>query len=175
MELTEQMRAVEDAKHAELLAQLRTTSDTPVPRRSLEILKALSENDIQQDPEWTRATIVVTSKEERYRINEQQSKLLARQNGCPRILWDKPINGIVAHSLAVDTNFIFSNCTQFTGVLVKGAPAYLQDNINPRKGLFNGTPVTLHSLVLDPNEDVTRVMCDIMNPKSDDVRLQINP
>ena len=60
MELTEQMRAVGDAKHAELLAQLRTTSDTPVPRRSLEILKALSENNIQQDPEWTRATIVVT-------------------------------------------------------------------------------------------------------------------
>ena len=47
MELTEQMRAVGDAKHAELL----------------EILKALSENDIQQDPEWTRTTIVVTSKE----------------------------------------------------------------------------------------------------------------
>ena len=63
MELTEQMRAVGDTKHAKLLAQLRTTSDTPDPRRSLEILKTLSENDIQQDPEWTRATIVVTSKE----------------------------------------------------------------------------------------------------------------
>ena len=164
------MRAVGDAKHAELLAQLRTTSDTPVPRRSLEILKALSENDIQQDPEWSRATIAVTSNEERYRINEQKSKLLAQQNGCPRILWDKPINKIVAHSLTVDnTNFIYNNYTQFIGVLVKGAPAYLQDNINPRKGLYNGTPVTLHSLVLDPNEDVTRVMCDIINPQSDDV------
>ena len=68
----------------------------------------------------------------------------------------------------MDTNFIFSNYTQFTGVLVKGAPAYLQDNINPRKGLSNDTAVTLHFLVLDPNEDVTRVMCDIMNPQSDD-------
>jgi hypothetical protein len=176
VDLTEQMRAAGDVKHAELLAHLRSTSDIPIPRRSLEILKTLSENDIQQDPEWTRATIVVTSNEERYRIIEQQSILLARQNGCPRILWNKPINGIVAHSLTVDdTNFIYTNYTQFTGVFVEGAPAYLQDNINPRKGLSNGTPVTLHSLVLDPNEDVARVMRHMMNPQLEDVRLQFNP
>ena len=42
------------------------------------------------------------------------------------------------------------------GVFVPGTPAFLTENINPHHGLTNGTPVTLHSLILDPEEDVRR-------------------
>ena len=41
---------------------------------------------------------------------------------------------------------------------VPGSDAFLTANINPRLGLANGSPVTCHSLVLDPNSsDFERV------------------
>lgn len=171
------MRAADDLKHAEFLNQLRSSStSTSISNESLSVLKSLTKEDIEKNNSWTQATIVVTSNEERCRINEQQSKALSKRNNCPRILWNKPIDGIVANSLTLeDTNYIYNNYTQFTGVFVKGAPAYLQDNINPRRGLSNGTPITLHSLVLDPYEDVHRVLRKLMQPNEDDVRLQYNP
>jgi hypothetical protein len=44
------------------------------------------------------------------------------KNSRRRILWNKPIDGTVANSLTLeDTNYIYSNYTQFTGVFVKGS------------------------------------------------------
>lgn len=177
IELTEQMRAADDSKHAEFLNQLRTTSrtGTAISKQSLGILKTLTKEDVEKNDSWTRATTVVTSNEERLRINDYQSKVLSKKN-CPTILWNKPTNGIVANSLTLDnTNYIYNNYTQFTGVFVKGAPAYLQDNINPRRGLSNGTPVTLHSLVLHPDEDPHRVLEELTQSNAVDARLQYNP
>jgi hypothetical protein len=48
-------------------------------------------------------------------------------------------------------------------------------NINPRRGLTNGTPVTFHSLVLDPREDRERLVAAITEGNNDVVILQYNP
>jgi hypothetical protein len=58
---------------------------------------------------------------------------------------------------------------------VAGAPGFLMSNINPRRGLTNGTPVTFHSLVLDPREDRERLMAAITEGNNDVVILQYNP
>lgn len=129
------------------LDQLRSIAIDPQPRpvNSFQQLKVISSEDVAQDSDWTKAPIVVTSNEERVRINEQRSIALARTNRCARIVWYQPILGIVANGLDTSqTNFIYGTCSQFKGVFVTGEPSFLMDNINPKRGLSNGTPVTFH-------------------------------
>lgn len=178
IELTEQMRAAEDLIHTEFIKTLRMASDkSTMPTKNwLKSIKTLGEEDVLKDQSWTEATVVVTSNEERWRINEQQSKAMAAMKNCPRILWDKPIDGIIANSLTTyHTNYIYQNYKQFTGVFVAGAPAFLTENINPRRGLTNGTPVTLHSLILDPEEDMSDIINRLTDGSGNDVRLKYNP
>jgi hypothetical protein len=53
------------------------------------------------------------------------------------------------------TNHLYANSPQFKGVFVAGAPGFLLSKINPKRSLINGTPVTFHSLILDPKKVVT--------------------
>ncbi len=178
IELMEQMRAAEDPNHTEFIKTLRTTSEKSktLTKEWLGSIKTLKTEDVQNDKSWTGATVVVTSNEERCRINEQQSKAMATMKKSPRILWDKPMEGIVANRLTTeDTNYIYQNYKQFTGVFVPGAPAFLTENINPHRGLSNGTPVTLHSLILDPEEDLSDVIERLADKSGNDVRLKYNP
>ena len=178
LELTQQMRAANDPQHMAFLNQLRSICIDPKPRssHSLRPLKTITQQDVLLDPNWSTAPIVVTSNEERCRINEQQSIMLAKNLKCARIVWFQPILGIVANGLdSAQTNFIHTNCRQFKGVFVAGAPGFLLENINPKRGLSNGTPVTFHSLILDPREDINRVLMGMIDPSGEDVVLEYNP
>lgn len=156
IELNQQMRAQNDPDHIEFLNKLRFASSDPKTRSidTINRLKIISRIDIDRDPTWTNAPIVVTSNQERYRINEHQSLMLAKKQNCPRIIWFQPILVIVANGLNQNqTNYLYATSPQFKGIFVAGAPTFLMSNINPKRGLTNGTPVTFHSLVLDPKED----------------------
>jgi hypothetical protein len=178
IELTQQMRAQNDPDHIEFLRKLRSASADPKTRYmdTINRLKIISRNDVDRDPTWMNAPIVVTSNQERYRINEHQSLMLAKKQSCPRIIWFQPILGIVANGLnQIQTNYLYATCPQFRGIFVAGAPGFLMSNINPKRGLTNGTPVTFHSLVLDPREDRERLLTAMMQGNTEDISLQYNP
>ena len=101
VELIEQMRAAKEPVHMTFLNQLRSSTENGMPKsfNILKKLKVLTRQDIEKEPEWMTYPIVVTSDEERYRTNEQQSKLFARQQHWPRIVWYQPILGIVANAM----------------------------------------------------------------------------
>nr|CAH0105805.1 unnamed protein product [Daphnia galeata] len=108
-------------------------------------LKIISRNDVNRDPTWMNAPIV-------------------------------PILGIVANGLnQIPTNYLYATCPQFRGIFVAGAPGFLMSNINPKRGLTNGTPVIFHSLVLDPREDRERLLTAMMQGNTEDISLQYNP
>ncbi len=178
IELTQQMRAASDPDHMKFLDTLRST-DPDRQAKTLELIqkiKVISKRDIEQDPAWMNAPIVVTSNEERFRINDLQTIALAKRTNCPRIIWFKPIMGIVKSGIDQNqVNYVYATSRQFKGVFVAGAPGFLMTNINPKRGLTNGTPVTLHSLVLHPLEDRQRVLTAITNGYGEDVQLQYNP
>ena len=148
IELTQQMRAANDPQHMAFLNELRSSSLDPNKRslQNLRHLKFLTKQDIDNNSSWINALIVVTSNEQRYRINDQQSIALSRNNKCPRIIWFQEILGIV--SSGIDTqqvNYLYATCPRFKGIFVEGASGFLMQNINPKRGLSNGTPITFHS------------------------------
>lgn len=102
--------------------------------------------------------------------------MLAKKQNCPRIIWFQPILVIVANALNQNqTNYLYATSPQFKGIFVAGAPTFLMSNINPKRGLTNGTPVTFHSLVLDPKEDHQRMLTAMIEGNTEDVHLQYNP
>jgi hypothetical protein len=177
VELIEQMRAAIEPVHMTFLNQLRSSTENGIPKsfNILKELKVLTRQDIEKEPEWMTAPIVVTSDEERYRTNEQQSKLFARQQHWPRIVWYQPILGIVANAMDQNqVNYLYATCHRLKGIFVHGAPGFLSENINPTHGLTNGTAITYHSIVLDPKEDRDFVL-SAMTSSQEDVVLQYNP
>jgi hypothetical protein len=65
------------------------------------------------------------------------------------------------------------------GIFVAGAPGFLTQNINPTKGLANGTSVTYESISFDEEEDEEEIRIatlQIVTAKPEEVVvLQINP
>jgi len=56
------------------------------------------------------------------------------------------------------------------GIFVHGAPAYLTNNINPSRGLSNGTPVRMDSLGFHPGnamelQQYNQLLADIANAR----------
>ena len=48
-------------------------------------------------------------------------------------------------------------------------------NINPKRGLSNGTPVTFHSLILDSRENQTTILEKMTSGNYEDIVLQYDP
>lgn len=178
VELKEQMRAANDTAHMLMLNQLRS----PLPNQPritpqlLSKLKVITAFDVQSDSQWTNATIVVTTNDERFRINQLLSGFMAQKKKCPRIVWFKPILGIVANQLTQqEINYVYQSYPQFKGCFVAGAPGFLLDNINPVRSLSNGTPVTYESIVLHPEEDLNRILALMIDSTDRDIVLERSP
>ncbi|KZS03136.1 Uncharacterized protein APZ42_034213 [Daphnia magna] len=165
-----QMRAAEDARHITMLEQMRTPA-LGIPRNQLSDiahLKTLSCADVLADPEWSAAPIVVTSNSKRQHINQLQSAKWVAWKGVPRIIWRLEIGGeLAAHLPPRVRERIYVEFPQFTGSFVHGAPGYLTSNINPARGLSNGTAVLFESIELDPREDADWICNDIATAAED--------
>ena len=150
IDFIEQMRAAKDPVHMAFLNQLRANG-IPKTFNIQKALKVLTRQDIEKESKWMTAPIVITSNEERYWINEEQSKLFVTQQHWSRIVWYQPILRIVANAMDQNqVNYLYATCHRLKGIFVHGAPGFLTENINPTHGLTNGTAITYHSIVLDP-------------------------
>lgn len=153
VELTEQMRGAKDPVHMAFLNQAADVCSKRHAKTISTSRKTLTRQDIEQEPDWMSAPIVVTSNEERYRINEQQPTIFAKHQNWPRIVWYQPILGLVANANQDQVNYLYGTCHRLKDIFVHGAPGFLTEDINPTHGLTNGTTITYHSLVLDPTEE----------------------
>lgn len=130
----QQMRAAEDPAHTALIENFRfpQPGKPRVPRDLTSRFKVLSASDVERDPSWAFAPVIVTSNKERLSINAVQSAKWALVYKMPRITWTYEIASDFASSLHSATrDYIYNTVPQLTGYFVKGAPGYLTNNINP--------------------------------------------
>lgn len=167
--------------HNRMLERLRhpNTFETRLDLDYIRQLKTLCSQDLKSDPNWLSALLVVNGNKQRYLSNTLRSISWSRHHRSPRFLWPIPIGGVIASRLDEQTQeHIYDNYTQLTGIFVAGLPAYLTKNINPTRGLSNGTAVTLEALTLHPEEDVHPIIEQLFNSNSEDkfaVQLQFPP
>ena len=155
-QLTQQMR-VHDKSHIALINKLRNPdTTTPINDDVIHYLKSkqLSASDVKNDQTWTIASIVVTLNEVRNTLNYEMACRFAKLKNVPVIRWKLPISGERASLLnPEEIEQLYDQERGLWGVFVSGAPGFLTVNINPTKGLANGTPIIYESLSFDHERD----------------------
>jgi hypothetical protein len=146
----------EDNIHTARINQMRdTTNDFPIDQNLVNSFQILKAEDVESDPSWLAAPIVVASNAERQALNVTQAKRYAIANGHPVLRWKRPI--VIAEDLGdLYCDIMYDNEPILTGLFVEGAPAILNGNLNATDGLANGTPLILHSVLLSENDDSDR-------------------
>ena len=92
------------------------------------------------NPQWLFAPCVVLFNTLRHAINLEALKNYAKLNNLPIICWRNPLHGSAAAALnSAETNRLFSTHPALSGFFCPGAPAYGKTNVNPAKGIFNGS------------------------------------
>ena len=154
--LRQQMRS-KDPEHTRRINRMRhTDTDDPVNSDLINTFQVLTEEDIQNDPTWKTAPVVVCSNDERYSINSIIVRNYATEKGVPILTWVKDISNTHRFDATV-CNVLYDTQPQLHGCFEQGAPAILLDNLNATSGLANGTPAILDSLLFKYNEDRLRV------------------
>jgi hypothetical protein len=175
-----QVRAAEDELQMQTLECLRSFNDNQV---SYSFLKSLVHNNTLKAEDflittstkatsWTSAPLAVTSNSERDNLMYIRAQRWAEENGVPIITWKIQCRETVLNFIKDDAllDDIYHPQSGLLGFFVQGAMAYLTENINPSKGLANGSTVYMHSLSFN-NEDIKTdeyiaflKMCDDSQP-----------
>ena len=178
-ELIQQMRAAEDIPHTEMLNQMRNPiQGVPrINRNYIEDIKVLEKNDFENEPEFLSTPIVVTSNKERHLITKIRSQHRAKMKKTPRIIWKYPLLGRLATNVAAPIHeYLYKKKQPLNGCFVAGVPGYITENINPQLKISNGSPITFHSLTLDPRENYNEVMKKIEESNGiEDIKLKYAP
>ena len=146
----------QDPRHSANLESLRTTIPTvyPISCRLLSQYQSFVRQDVVLNPQWMFAPCVVLFNTLRHAINLEALKNYAKLNNLPIICWRNPLHGSAAAALnSAETNRLFSTHPALSGFFCPGAPAYGKTNVNPAKGIFNGSALILHSITISPDED----------------------
>jgi len=143
------MRAAEDVEHTLNIESFRT-NPVPVTSTFLKSLRPLTTLDVNQDPSWMDAPVVVTTNAERLSIIKAQVIRFSKARSIPVISWRQPLSATCKLS-ENDKNVLYEIIDKLVGWFAYGAPVHLTTNINPSKHLANGTEVTQCS--------VTSVLC----------------
>ena len=124
---------------------------------------------MKNDDSWAITPIVVTTNSECAFINLQHLRQFAAYTLQPVVKWRNELKEDITCSLLNTEGGIEkifkSNNVELFGYFVKGAPAYLTENINPLRQLANGTSVVLHSLTWDSDKPVQKYLADMHSVK----------
>ena len=151
-----------------------------ITKELLKRYKTITAEDVVEDPEFANTPIIVTKNSEREMINASQSRMFALRNKTPRFSWKRTMKGKLANDKPIShqgsRDHIYQNYSEFTSHFVAGAPGFLIENINVSRKLANGTPVTYHSLQLDPREDREHILDALTHPRGiEDIHLKYPP
>ena len=159
MKLTVQQRAQSDPEHTERIRAMSDYSITnPVNQEFINYLKTkkltIEDTSDPNSPWVTESVCLTTSNIERATINDYRSKLFAIVKSEICVIWPLNTPGGQSASLSTsDLNEIRNRYPETNGYFVRGAPAVLTENLNPEKGLSNGTIVIMNSLVFDKSDE----------------------
>ena len=131
-----------------MLNQAYPVNDAVIAR-----LRILTEKDIASDPSWLLAPIVVCSNREKDQLQKVKAVAFAIANNTCVITWKHPLVGSNALKFSETAlNILHKSQPELMGTFVLGAPAFLNNNLDCSHGLANGTPLLLHSLTLNPDD-----------------------
>lgn len=169
--MMDQYRCVNDKAHTEFLQSLRDfKEDFPITKNYLENLKrfnTLKAPDFMMKPGpkespddiWENAPLCVTTNSERTNLNPILAQRFAKRHGVPLIVWRLRCSGVAVdyyHRSPTSLKSFYTLESGLCGMFIKGAPAYIDENVNPSICLANGTPVVMHSITFRDDIEPSR-------------------
>ena len=145
-----------DPDHTAFLNYMRAHPEEPIGAAQLEILrkKILTREDYERDPELYDAPIIVTNNKLRETLNLHMAKEFGKRHGVPVIRWRIKVTGQGAQACTEEElELIAAHFDCLYAIFVLGGPCYLTTNINPAKGLANGTAAIMRRLVFATQEE----------------------
>ncbi len=144
-----------DANHTAFLNHMRAHPDEPIGEEQLDILrkKILTRDDFERDAELYDAPIIVTNNKLRETLNLHMAKEFGKRKGVPVLRWRIKITGSGARACTMEElELIARHFDCLFAIFVQDGPCYLTNNINPAKGLANGTAAIMRRLVFETQE-----------------------
>ena len=166
-----QQRAKNDREWCAAINDARHTGS--ITESMLKLLRPLTAHDIVNDRLWRFPTIITRTVLEAVSLSYDQAKRWAKEHGVPVVIWMHTITNLpeteeeqqVLQCLKTDPRMIF--------VFVPGCPALLTENLKAtRKGICNGTRVTLHSFSFTKTKK-KRKRSSRANELADDIKLHV--
>jgi hypothetical protein len=159
----QQMRAVSDVVHTNMLNEIRVAETGPrIKSEHLAGLKRLSAEDFKNDEDWLIAPIVVAENFDREILNQKQCIRFGKYHGLPIYAWRHPIKPIDRCYLSDDIlDEFYANHPDLATYFVQDGPAYLiNQNIQTLKQLSNGTRVRFNQILRKGKPISSRVKPD---------------
>lgn len=153
--LTQQQRSLHPIHNANISAITKIDPKSfPFTPAILRCYPPISQDEIQNDPLWRKASIVVPTNAIRHSINLSQIKSLARHMQLPILFWRNKLTTCDLTNAEIEN--LYATRPALSSYFVPTALAYITENISTAKGLVNGTACTFHSITPHPNEDDIR-------------------
>ena len=167
LQLNTQQRSVDPVQTKNIAAlRILNPREFPVTPRLMSHYKVITSDDVRADIRWETTVILVTLNIVRQEINRLRTLRFAMITGHAIIMWRNALCGKQAAGLsAEEKELLYATHQALTGKFVPGMPSTCLDNINPRKGQSNGARGLLHSLTLDPREDLDGLQRKIRKAK----------
>ena len=142
----------------------------PVNQTIIDQLKTFSHRDIDDDPLWRYAAILVADNAVRQYFNRAQALSFAKEHGKFVYTWRLPLTAAGETAMAQlpfrTQQQVYSLFPELTGYFVETAPAMCLFNLNPSCGIANGTLCTMHSMKFKP-EHLKAVLDEIQSQQRD--------
>ena len=102
--LHDQNRCTDDKDHQNLITKMRNLeAKNPITENMIKQLKIIKKSDLDDNPEWSFAPIIVTSNKTRHRINRKQIKRFATFYNKKIFRWLCPVQESMIIHEAGDT------------------------------------------------------------------------
>jgi len=166
--LDKQQRATDELQ-ASIVDQLRTIDPAVYPMspgvRSPSLIghyKIISAVDVRASPRWDQTPVLVPLNIVRHEYSRLRMIRYAKCFRVPILAWRNILTGKEASGLsAQELNQLFASHPALCGFYVQNMICFLNENINPVKGFGNGSMAFMHSLCLDPKENLAELKVKI--------------
>ena len=154
LELTQQLRAIDPLQQQRINSLLQPDAEiSPKLLRDLRDAQLQAE-DITQDPDWIFGPFIVSLNSQRMAYTKELAKFAGRYRLDNVVLeWSLPLVGQSPENLYENVRALHEKAPQCQGLFLKGAGAFIEENICPSRGLANGSYCTLETVVFNKPAD----------------------
>ena len=170
IEFSKQYRAAADPEHMKKLEFFRNPQVTLQPIRESNILRdAKVLTTAESLGEWSSAAYVFADNSTRHKMNFLMTMIYAKRTGQPVISVRLPLNEVGQAYVQLRENRgegkkVRSENPEIYLHFVKGAPVMIDENVNVRRGIFNGAEGKMHSIRwMESDVDNARAWENIQN------------